>query len=142
VGPKPDGTFPQESIDRLKEMGIWMKTNGEAIYASKASPLLPFDWGRCTQKVSKNGTILYLSVFDWPKNGKLVVRGLKNEVVSAKLLADGTSLKTEQTGDLVTILVSNSPLDKIATVIKLEVIGTIENQNLGLQKKMKTGALD
>jgi alpha-L-fucosidase len=31
VGPKDDGTFPQESIDILKAMGEWMKINGEAI---------------------------------------------------------------------------------------------------------------
>ena len=142
IGPKPDGTFPEESMDRLKEMGTWMKTNGEAIYASKASPLLPFDWGRCTQKTIKNGTLLYMAVFNWPKDGKLVVKGLKNKVVAAHLLADGTVLKAEQTGDEVTINVSNNPIDKITTVIKIEVKGMIENQNLTTQKKMKSGALD
>ena len=142
VGPKPDGTFPQESMDRLKEVGAWMKVNGEAIYASKASPLLPFDWGRCTQKTTKTGTLLYISVFDWPKDGKLVVRGLKNKVVAANLLADGTNFKAEQIGDEVTINVSNNPIDKIATVIKIEVKGNVENRNLTTQKKMNSGALD
>ena len=39
VGPKADGTFPAESVDLLKGMGAWMKVNGEAVYATKASPL-------------------------------------------------------------------------------------------------------
>jgi alpha-L-fucosidase len=44
VGPKADGTFPQESIDILKGMGEWMKINGEAIYGTKACPLGLFTW--------------------------------------------------------------------------------------------------
>ncbi|HAE67329.1 MAG TPA: alpha-L-fucosidase, partial [Sphingobacterium sp.] len=39
VGPKPDGSFPQESIERLAVIGKWMKVNSEAIYATKSSPL-------------------------------------------------------------------------------------------------------
>jgi alpha-L-fucosidase len=34
VGPKADGSFPEESIDRLKEIGNWMNVNGEAIYGT------------------------------------------------------------------------------------------------------------
>src|SRR6266853_4482329 len=66
VGPKSDGTFPQESIDRLKEIGKWMKVNGEAIYATKASPLPILPWGRCTKKEEASTTTLYLHVFNWP----------------------------------------------------------------------------
>ncbi|WP_449438419.1 alpha-L-fucosidase [Pedobacter steynii] len=49
IGPKPDGTFPQESIDRLKAIEKWMKVNSEAIYSTKSSPLNPLLWGRCTK---------------------------------------------------------------------------------------------
>src|SRR5258706_7643068 len=90
VGPKPDGTFPQESMDILKGMGAWMKVNGEAIYDTKASPFGLFTWGRCTEKMNGDNITLYFSVFDWPKDGKLVIPGLKNEIVSAKLVANGT----------------------------------------------------
>src|SRR5207237_5257382 len=38
VGPNSLGEIPQPSVDRLKEIGQWMQTNGEAIYATKASP--------------------------------------------------------------------------------------------------------
>jgi len=83
VGPKADGTFPQESIELLKGMGAWMKVNGESIYGTKASPFGLFPWGRCTKKENGQNTLLYFSVFEWPKDGKLSIPGLKNKIVSA-----------------------------------------------------------
>lgn len=142
VGPKPDGTFPQQSTDTLRKMGAWLKVNGEAIYATKASPIAPLTWGRCTRKEKNNNTTLYFSVFDWPKDGKLVVPGLINEVVSAKLLANGAKLKTETSSNGLIINVPQNAPDEIASVIKVEVKGILENVNIDPKKKMKTGALD
>ena len=76
VGPKPDGTFPQESIDILKGMGAWMKVNGEAIYDTKANPLHQWLGGGLHQTEKKRNDALSL-VFDWPKDGKLLVPGVK-----------------------------------------------------------------
>jgi alpha-L-fucosidase len=142
VGPKADGTFPQESIDRLKQVGAWMKVNHEMIYATDASPLPTIPWGRCTSKENKNTTTLYFAVFDWPKNGKLTVPGLKNEVISAKLVATGKALKTEPSADGLEINVPAGAPDKIASVIKVEVKGVLENVNIAPKKKMKSGELD
>jgi alpha-L-fucosidase len=142
VGPKADGSFPQESVDLLKEVGGWMKVNGEAIYDTKASPFGLMPWGRCTQKENGSNTTLYFSVFDWPKEGKLVVPGLKNKVVSAKLLANNNSLKTTTTAEGLVISVPANALDTIATVLKVEVKGKVESQLLQPKEKMKAGALD
>jgi alpha-L-fucosidase len=148
VGPKADGTFPQESIQRLKEVGAWMKVNGEAIYATKASPLKPLSWGRCTKKENGKNTTLYLSVFNWPADGRLVVPGLTQQVISAKLLSDGTKLKTEAfisnatgTEDGTAILLPAKAPDAIASVIKVEVKGTLSSEAKA-KDKMKTGELD
>lgn len=127
VGPKADGTFPQESIDILKEMGTWMKINGEAIYGTKASPFGLFSWGRCTKKENGKNTTLYFSVFEWPKDGKLLIPGFANEVVSAKFLANNNSAKTEITNDGLIIHVSDKALDRNATVIKVDVKGEVQN---------------
>lgn len=141
VGPKEDGTFPQESIDRLKAIGAWMKVNHEAIYTTKASPIAPLSWGRCTSKEAENNTTLYFTVFDWPQDGKLHVPGLKNEIISAKLL-DGGNVKVRPDKDGIIISVPDEAPDPIASVIKIEVKGHVANVNLADKNKMKTGALD
>jgi alpha-L-fucosidase len=125
VGPTAEGEFPQGSIDGLKAIGAWMKVNGEAIYGTKASPFGLLPWGRCTKKAQKGNTILYLSVFDWPADGKLTVPGLKNAVVSAKLLAGGNTLKTDASADGLVINVPEKAPDTIAAVIRVEVSGIL-----------------
>lgn len=142
IGPKPDGSFPQESVERLKAIGDWMKTNSEAIYATKASPLPAVDWGCITRKDNTNGTTLYLTVFDWPKGGALQLPGLKNKVKSATLLASGKSLTTRFSENNLLINVPEKAPENIATVIKLDVEGWIENQAFAPATKMKTGELD
>ena len=125
VGPKPDGTFPDESIQRLKEIGDWMDVNGEAIYGTKASPFGLFPWGRCTQKEIKGNTVLYFLVFDWPADGKLTIPAVKNQVVSVRVIASKSKIKTNvNTNGLVIDLPSNAP-DRIASVIKLELKGKL-----------------
>jgi len=147
VGPKADGTFPQESIDILKGTGAWMKVNGEAIYDTKASPFGLFPWGRCTKKDPDSyrdgtNTTLYLSVFDWPKDGKLILPGLKNKVSSAKLLANGAMLKTKKTKEGLNVFTPAQAIDPIATVIKIEVKGIVDIEKTKSKDKMKTGELD
>ena len=63
VGPTAAGIIPAASVKRLREIGEWMRTNGEAIYGTEANPF-PFEleWGRITQKPGK----LYLFFYQWP----------------------------------------------------------------------------
>jgi alpha-L-fucosidase len=121
VGPTPEGEIPQPSIDALKIVGIWMKANGESIYGTKASPLPALAWGRCTKKMEGDHTILYLSVFDWPADGKLTVPGITGKVRKTTLLAGGKKLDTETTADGLVIHVPATAPDAIATVIKVEI---------------------
>lgn len=137
VGPKPDGTFPQESIQRLDEIGKWMKVNGEAIYATHANPLEEVNWGRITAKEHGAETILYLTVLNWPATGKIEVTGLNNKIKSAVLIADGRPLKFK--GNV--IMLPALPPDSIASVIKVKIEGKIGHKNLKVGN-MKSGALD
>ncbi|MCB9058597.1 MAG: alpha-L-fucosidase [Calditrichae bacterium] len=130
VGPKADGTFPQKAIDRLQQIGDWMKTNGEAIYGTTASPFKNLNWGRCTQKPLPIGTRLYLHVFDWPKDNNLVIPGIFNEPVQAYLLAEKDSkLKISRNEDALTITIPEKAPDLINSVVVLDIEGKPDVSN-------------
>lgn len=118
IGPKGDGSIPQQSIDSMRVIGKWMAVNGEAIYATSASPFEQPAWGRYTKKPGK----LYAHVFEWPADGKLFVPLTGQRVAKAYLLADAgrTALKTQTTSDGVTIQLPGRAPDAIASVIAIE----------------------
>jgi alpha-L-fucosidase len=124
VGPQSNGLFPDPIINILSDMGNWMNINSESIYGTSASPFRVLPWGRCTTKQGTNGNyILYLHVFNWPANGKLLVPGLENQVVSAKLLANSNVLTGKKAVDGFMLTVPATALDDNSTVIKLEIKG-------------------
>jgi alpha-L-fucosidase len=128
VGPTSEGVFPQPSVDRLKAMGEWMKVNGEAIYSTKASPFKNLSWGRCTQKAIEGGVRLYLHVFDWPLDGRLVLPGILNQSKKAYLLSDPnhTSLAVSRNEDAIVLSVPSKAPDAINSIIVLDVEGKID----------------
>lgn len=121
VGPKPDGTIPEEFVTRLNAMGRWMKVNSEAIYGTTASPFERMSFfGRATAKGNK----LYLHVFDWPKNGELRVAGLRNLVHKGRVLADADRAVTwKRDGDDLVLKLDGLAPDEAASVIELTLDG-------------------
>lgn len=120
VGPTAEGVIPAPSVHRLREIGEWMKVNGEAIYGTSASPFAEQpSWGRFTRKPGK----LYAHVFDWPRDRRLEIPGgLREEVVRAYLLADEKreSLPVERTETGVVVTLPAVPPSTIASVVVLE----------------------
>jgi alpha-L-fucosidase len=84
VGPTSEGLFPEASVERLKGIGAWMKINSASIYDTTASTIGRPKWGRSTT----NGDTIYLHVFEWPKDGKLIVNGVARLPEKAWLLSD------------------------------------------------------
>jgi alpha-L-fucosidase len=123
VGPKADGTLPQESIIRLREIGRWMKANGEAIYDTVASPMQAPPWGRITTRYGEDTTRLYLHVFDWPAGEKLVLDGLGNEVSAAHLLAGKKPVKVAREPGRIVLELPESRPDPHASVIAVDIVG-------------------
>jgi alpha-L-fucosidase len=121
VGPKADGTFPPEIVERLAAMGEWMKVNGESIYGTSATPFqrLPF---RCTKRPG----VLYVHVFDRPADGLVALPGLKNAVKSARLLAGGATLAVAAKNGVTTIALPATLPDASDTVVAVEVDGLPE----------------
>ncbi|MCU0749894.1 MAG: alpha-L-fucosidase [Akkermansiaceae bacterium] len=127
VGPTAEGEIPAASIERLQAIAPWMKANGEAIHGTQASPFprIPA-WGRCTTRPLPGGkTRLYLHVFQWPADGRLVLTGLTNPALGASLLtapSQSLDIKSDERGTIVQ-LPANAP-DALASVVVLDVTGT------------------
>ena len=116
VGPKPDGTFPQESIIRLREIGEWLRNNGESIYGAGPAPIGGGSVGPTTAK----GNIVYLHVFRWPGE-KIVIGGVKGKPLNAQILSTKEEVKVEvENTRLVLSKLPKHPPDKRDTVIKIE----------------------
>lgn len=60
IGPQPDGELPSTALERLAEVGDWMKIYGETIYGTRGGCIAPHPWGVTTQKGNK----LYVHILE------------------------------------------------------------------------------
>ena len=91
IGPKADGSIPEESVKIMTSVGKWMDKNGVSIYQSEiAQPRRSAIAG-----FTRKGNTLYMHVHFWPGD-TVALGGLMNQVKSAKLLASGKDVKFDQ----------------------------------------------
>ena len=96
IGPKPDGTIPEEDAHILREMGKWLKANGEAIYGTRywkifgEGPTVVPE-GHFTDTYDKHFTSedirftsksnhIYATVLHWPEDGEIHIKALGNDM--------------------------------------------------------------
>jgi alpha-L-fucosidase len=121
VGPDRTGIIPADSAVRLREIGAWLKVNGEAVYGSTRGPFDYLPWGWATRK----GDMLYLFVLDWPKDGTLKVP-MTTPVERAWLLADDKqTIPTETTASATVFKLPPAAPDAIASVIAVKLKGDV-----------------
>ncbi len=84
LGPMGDGRIDPKDVRIFEAIGDWLAVNGEAIYGTTGSPLPLQHWGVTTMK----GEHVFLHVFDWPADGRLIVGGLKTDPAGAAMLID------------------------------------------------------
>ena len=113
IGPQPDGCLPEVAVQRLKEMGEWMKTYGETIYGTRGGRVSPRDWGVTTEKDNKifvhilnlKDRSLFLPITD--KNAKRAV-----DYVSRKAV----KMQKCQGGVLITLDSVPTDVDKVVEI--------------------------
>jgi alpha-L-fucosidase len=118
--------IPQPSVERMAEIGRWMRVNSEAVNGAAPSPF-PYElpWGLITTKPGK----MYLHVFNWPKK-ELVLYGLKSRVSKASLLATKAPLKIRQKNDsdldALQIELPASAPDRNDSIVALDISGPLK----------------
>ncbi|MBV7330666.1 alpha-L-fucosidase [Chloroflexi bacterium TSY] len=121
VGPRADGTIPDEEQQMLREIGRWLRVNGEGIYGTRAwhsfgeGPTQVMEGAFTDTKrtiftsedirFTTKGDVLYAHVMAWPEDGQVRIRSLGTNsylhlphIASVELLGQNQAL-TWQTGE-------------------------------------------
>jgi alpha-L-fucosidase len=120
IGPRSDGTIPEEVQQVLLDVGAWLNVNGEAIYGTRpwrvygegptkvaAGSFHDTDTAHYTPedfRFTTKGEVLYAIGLGWPASGEAVIHalasGVGNEhVQSVSLLGSDAKLQFEQRAD-------------------------------------------
>jgi len=118
VGPMPDGLIEPRQVERLKEMGDWLKKYGDTVYGTRGGPFKPGQWGASTCKDNK----IYLFVMNWPEEGPLQIPVGQMKITKASLKTGGT-VKMSRTEGAIELDIPKDNRDPIVTVIELTVDG-------------------
>ncbi|HEX7847912.1 MAG TPA: alpha-L-fucosidase, partial [Chitinophagaceae bacterium] len=98
IGPGPDGELDSVAYQRLKEVGAWMKTNGEAIYGTRMYSV--FGEGekiRFTQ--TRDGRTRYIFLFDFPQDKITLSKIQFNKATQLQMLGSAKKIKWKSTAE-------------------------------------------
>ena len=131
IGPKADGTIPEEQVHILTALGHWTKKHAEAIYGTEAGISKEYFSGPTT--LSPDSTTLFLFLENKPI-GPIAIKGLKNKINRIRVVGEGTKLSWDikmkqywsETPGIVYIEVPENSLDENVTVIAIQLDGKIE----------------
>ena len=114
IGPMPSGAIQPEFLQRLHEIGEWMKKNGASIYGTRGGPLTPRPWGVTTESKDK----VYVHVLDW-EDDVLALPSLPR-VRNATLLSNGQAVKITQTSGATLLHFPTKERAAVDTIVVLE----------------------
>jgi alpha-L-fucosidase len=141
IGPRSDGTIPEQVQQVLLDVGAWLNVNGEAIYGTR--PWLAYGEGPTKVaggsfhdtdtanytaedfRFTTKGDTLYVIGLAWPANGGAVVHSLaatvgSEPVASVALLGGDPSLRFEQKADGLYVYLPSSPPAKYAYALRVK----------------------
>ncbi len=106
IGPQPNGELPAVSVERLKEIGEWMKIYGETIYGTRAGAVEPRPWGVTTQKDNK----IFIHILDLQDKG-LYLPITDKKIKKAVVYKDKSTVKFTQNKQGLLLELAEAPTD-------------------------------
>ncbi len=131
IGPKEDGTIPQEEIDVLKAFGRWTSKHKDAIYQTRAG--IPAGYFNGYTALNKVGDVLYLYM-PYKPIGKVSLKGIVNKVEKIEVVGNNTPLNFEvynklswsEVPGIIYIDVPENVLDSNITVLAVQLDGPVK----------------
>ncbi len=133
IGPRANGTIPEEEVTVLKELGKWTKKHSEAIFGTEGGIPAGCFYGPST--ISRDSTMLYLFIHGNPK-GQVMLEGIKNKINRIYVVGNGTKLTWKEylkpywsnNAGLTFIDVPEAVLDDYMTVLAVVIDGKLQLQ--------------
>jgi len=117
VGPMPTGEIEPRQVERLRQIGEWLRTYGPSIYKTRGGPFKPGPWGASTFR----GSTVYLHVLDRAAASE----GIRLSEVGARIksarLWDGTKVEVRKDQEGTELKVPAEKCNDLDTVIVLEL---------------------
>jgi alpha-L-fucosidase len=135
VGPRPDGLIEPSHAARLREMGVFLRSYGESIYATRGGPFVAPDekkrpanaegfvlaegnwWGGSTRK----GNTVYVHILRWPTD-TISLPAIPRRVLRHSVLTGGEATVTQTAGGI-EVTVPAARRHAVDTIVKLELDG-------------------
>ena len=116
VGPMPNGKIQPEFTSTLKEIGSWMRENGETIYGTRGGPVPPKSWGVTTYKGNK----VFVHILNFEDNN-LLLPDFGKKVKGITLFQTGAKLKYKQDAFGIAISILEDVIDETDTILVIEI---------------------
>lgn len=115
VGPMPDGRIEPRQVERLHEIGEWLRQYGDSIYGTRGGPFTPGDWGATTRK----GNRIFLHLLD-PGMEVVNLPAIPQKIVSSSVMTGG-EVKVNQSEQGLQVTVPKQDRKDIDTIVVLEL---------------------
>ena len=119
VGPMPTGEIEPRQVQRLREIGRWMRQYGETIYGTRGGPFRPVWWGVSTCKDDR----IFVHVLHCPGDGLLSLPAIPKKIVASRILGGGDA-EVRQTDEGLTIRIPSAAPQELDTVVELKLDGS------------------
>jgi alpha-L-fucosidase len=131
IGPREDGTIPEEQVEVLTELGKWISKHEEAVYPTERG--LPFGHFYGPTTLNKEKDVIYLYILDKPKE-YVTLKGVRNDIKSIRVVGSDETVDYKRFGGAVWqnipgILYINVPekaIDEYITVLAVELEGPLD----------------
>ena len=123
VGPMPDGRIEPRQVERLKEMGDWLKKYGESVYETKGGPYKPNKWLAST----RNGNKIYLHLMDYKRNNVRIPFPSDVKIISCKIMK-GKKLDFTRKNEMLQFELP-AKQNELVTTVEITIDGSTEDIN-------------